>query len=190
MGSLPLLAVKFTPTDIGPVVVEPTRHSDDRGYFSEVFKSDAIVSAGLSDSFIQDNESLSREAGTVRGVHFQVGRSAQTKLVRVVTGALLDIAVDLRHSSPNFGRHVAVELSADNGLQLYIPKGFGHVFCTLEPDTVVQYKIDQAYDPVAERSVRWDDPDLEIDWPAIAGSVVSAKDAAAPLLRDAVDLFE
>ena len=178
-------------TKVAPVMlVESTRHEDSRGYFSEIFKRELFVAAGLTADFIQENESLSVEAGTVRGVHFQSGSSAQTKLVSVAVGAVFDVAVDLRRSSETFGQHVTMELSGKNGRQLYVPRGFGHAFCTLEPGTIVRYKIDRHYDPSAERTVRWDDPELGIEWPAGAGTVVSPKDASAPLLRHATELFE
>ena len=183
--------MKFAPTALADVVlVEPARFGDDRGYFSETYKAAAMAEHGLPTDYCQDNESLSRTPGTVRGIHFQLPPFAQAKLVRVVAGSIYDVAVDLRRSSPTFGQFVGAELSAINGHQLLIPAGFGHAFCTLEPNTTVSYKVNAAYSPESEGAVRWNDPTLGIPWPDVAGSVVSDKDAAAPTLADDPVLFE
>jgi dTDP-4-dehydrorhamnose 3,5-epimerase len=176
----------FEPTALlGVLIVTPRRFDDDRGWFSETWSRRAFAAAGIDADFVQDNQSFSRPAGTVRGLHFQRPPAAQAKLVRVLRGAILDVAVDIRRGSPTWGRWVGVELSAENGRQLYIPQGFLHGFVTREPDTEVAYKCDAFYAPDCEGAVRWDDPDLAIDWgidPATA--VLSPRDAAAPAFRD------
>lgn len=174
----------------GVFEIRPKRIEDARGWFSEAFKASALTERGIDVEFVQDNRSLSRDAGTVRGLHFQLPPFAQAKLVSVVRGAILDVAVDLRRSSPTFGRHVAARLSADSGNQLYVPEGFGHGFCTLEPDVEVFYKVSAPYAPAHDRAVLWDDPALGIVWPVDAAAAkLSPKDAAAPRLADAPDLF-
>ncbi len=171
-------------------LVRPKRHGDHRGFFSEVFNRDALVGAGLDLGFIQDNHSRSAKRGTLRGLHFQTPPFAQTKLVRVLRGAILDVAVDLRHGSATFGRHVAVELSEDNWDQLLVPRGFAHGFVTLTDDVEVFYKVDAPYAPAHDKGVCWDDPDLGIDWPVAPEDVVlSAKDAAQPRFRDLPVMF-
>lgn len=172
----------------GVKILRPKRFEDDRGWFSETFNRDALANAGIVTAFIQDNQSLSRLPGTVRGLHFQRPPFAQAKLVQVLAGAILDVAVDLRRNSPTRGRHVAVELSAANGLQLLVPEGFAHGFVTREPDTVVFYKVSAPYAPAHDAGVRWDDPDLAIRWDlGGATPVLSAKDQALPLLREMPD---
>ncbi len=166
------------------LVVEPVKHGDSRGFFSEVFRSDVLAEHGLAGPWLQDNHSRSATTGTVRGLHFQVPPSAQGKLVRVTRGAILDVAVDLRRSSPWFGKFVAEELSEDNWRQLWVPPGFAHGFCTTRPDTEVLYKVTAPYAPSADRGLRWDDPALGIPWPAVAGAVLSEKDRLLPLLAD------
>lgn len=169
----------------GLVLVKVAYHGDERGTFAEVFNRERFAAAGLPHQFVQDNQSWSREAGTLRGLHWQRPPFAQSKLVRVVKGAVLDVAVDLRRGSPTHGRHVMVELSAANHLQLLVPKGFAHGFLTLEPDTEVLYKVDAAYAAEAEGGVRFDDPELAIRWPTPPGiEVVSTKDLALPHLRE------
>lgn len=159
--------------------------ADERGWFGEIFNRNAFVAAGLPCDFVQDNQSYSARAGTLRGLHWQAEPHAQVKLIRVLRGAVLDVVVDLRRGSSTFGRHVAVELSAENRLQLLVPKGFAHGFLTLEPDTEVLYKVDAAYAPAAERGLHYADPDLAITWPDPPGvRVVSAKDRALPSLRE------
>lgn len=169
----------------GVVILTPRRFGDDRGFFSEVYSAAVLAQHGIDVTFVQDNHSLSRQTGVVRGLHFQSPPHAQDKLVRVGAGRVMDVAVDIRKGSPTFGRSVAVELSAAAGNQLFIPKGFLHGFSVLEPDSELLYKCSDYYAPACDGAVRFDDPDLAIDWgvdPATA--ILSAKDAAAPLFRD------
>jgi dTDP-4-dehydrorhamnose 3,5-epimerase len=176
---------EFQPLAIPDVVlVAARRFGDSRGFFSETWNAARYEAAGVKGPFVQDNHSLSAQRGTLRGLHCQVGTSVQGKLVRVVRGAIWDVAVDLRIGSPTYGRHVGAELSAANGVQLWIPPGFLHGFCTLEPDTEVTYKVSHAYyDPAAERGVIWNDPELALPWPAVADTAtLSAKDAKLPRL--------
>src|SRR5882757_2616522 len=168
----------------------PRRHQDVRGLFSEVWREDAMQAAGIDCRFVQENHALSRSAGTVRGLHFQIGETAQAKLIRCPRGSILDVAVDIRRGSPTFGRHTAVVLSAENWKQLYVPAGFAHGYCTLEPETEVLYKVTAYYDPPSERGVAWDDPDLGIAWPVgIEQAVLAAKDRSYPRLADLPDFF-
>ena len=163
------------------ILVVPDRHEDSRGVFSEVFSVPRFAAAGIGLSFVQDNQSLSRAPGTIRGLHCQVAPRVQGKLVRCVRGAILDVAVDARQGSPTFGRHVAAELSAEDGAQLWVPPGFLHGFCTLAPDTEVLYKVTDLYDRASERGVRWDDPDLALPWPVAPGeAVLSDRDRVLP----------
>ena len=168
-------------TDLpGVVVLTPRRFGDDRGFFSETWNARAMADAGFELDFVQDNHSLSAQTGTVRGLHFQAPPHAQDKLVRVIAGSVMDVAVDVRRSSPTYGRWVGEVLSAENGRQLQVPKGYLHGFATLEPDTQVLYKCTDFYAPEADGSVRFDDPDLGIDWGIDPGTaVLSGKDAAA-----------
>jgi dTDP-4-dehydrorhamnose 3,5-epimerase len=171
-------------------IVTPRRFEDQRGFFCETFNAKAFAEAGLPSVFVQDNYSLSRLKGTVRGLHFQIPPFAQDKLVRVHRGAILDVAVDLRRSSATFGSHVAVLLSAEKGNQLFIPVGFAHGFCTLENDTEVGYKVTAPYAADHDRGLRWSDPELMIDWPVGEDlAVVSDKDKIHPLLRDLPAFF-
>lgn len=164
-------------------VIETTPHGDSRGSFTETYHRDKLAALGIDEAFVQDNESISVAAGTIRGLHLQVAPSVQGKLVRCLRGAILDVFVDLRRDEPTYRSHGAATLRGDDALLLWIPGGFAHGFCTLEPGTVVSYKVTAPYDPTAERSVRWDDPELAIDWPVSAtDAVLSAKDAAAPSL--------
>ncbi len=161
-------------------LITPRRFSDDRGWFSETFSLRT-----LDTIFCQDNMSLSVNAGTVRGLHFQRPPSAQAKLVMVLQGRILDVAVDIRRASPTFGQHVAVELSAAEGNQLYIPRGFAHGFCTLEPGTQVMYKVDAFYAPESDAGIFWADPDLAINWPVrVDQAHLSPKDLGLPRLKD------
>lgn len=171
---------------IAPVVLlKPARHGDSRGYFTEAYSRRRLAEAGLNFDFVQDNLSLSAERGTIRGLHFQAAPSEQTKLVSVLRGAVLDVVVDVRAGSPTYGRHVAVELSAENGLQLLAPRGFAHGLCTLVPGTMVAYKVDGYYDATKDFGLRWDDPELGIAWPVGASEAkVSDKDRRQPLLKD------
>jgi len=183
--------MEIRPLDIADVkLVKPARFVDGRGFFSEVYRTSAFTEAGLAVEFIQDNHSRSNRAGTVRGLHFQLPPHAQDKLVRVARGRIFDVAVDVRRRSPTFGRHVAIELSAENWLQVFIPAGFAHGYCTLEPDTEVLYKASAAYAPHADAGILWDDPDLAIAWPVAAGAaLLSEKDTRLPRLKDAPVLF-
>lgn len=167
------------------LLLEPRRFEDARGFFAEVWSRQGFAAAGIGADFVQDNHSLSRDAGVVRGLHFQRPPMAQGKLVRVVRGAILDVAVDLRQGSPTRGRHVSAVLSAANGLQMWVPRGFAHGFCTLEPDTEVLYKVDAPYHRASDAGIRWDDPALGIKWPVAAGAaILSDKDREAPCLTD------
>jgi dTDP-4-dehydrorhamnose 3,5-epimerase len=178
--------MKITPQSIPDVLlIEPNRFGDARGFFSEVWKRSALAAHGFTVDFVQDNHSLSREVGVLRGLHFQRPPSAQGKLVRVVRGRILDVAVDIREGSPTYGQHVACELSAENWQQLWVPRGFAHGFMTLEPDTEVLYKVDAEYDRTTDAGIAWDDPALGIEWPIPAGGLIlSDKDRAAPRLAD------
>jgi len=178
----------FIPTPFeGLWLIDAPRFTDARGYFSETFRADSFAAAtGMAPVFVQDNESLSCR-GVVRGLHFQTGEASQAKLVRVVEGVIVDVAVDLRRSSPTFGRHFAVELSADNGRQLFVPRGFAHGFAVLSERARFLYKVDNYYNPAAERSIRFDDPALAIEWPvAPADRLLSPKDLAAPSFAEIV----
>ena len=166
-------------------LLRPRLFTDERGWFAEIFSSEVFERLGLPHGFIQDNQSLSLRAGTIRGLHFQLAPYAQRKLVRVIRGAVFDVVVDVRRDSATFGRHVAVELSAENGLQLLVPPGFAHGFLTLVGDTEVFYKVDAAYAPEHESGVNFADPELALPWPDPPGVVVaSAKDRALPLLKE------
>lgn len=174
------------PTEIPDVkVVTPKRFGDNRGFFSETYHRQRFLEAGIDADFVQDNCSLSAAAGTVRGLHFQSEPFAQDKLVRVVRGRILDVAVDLRRSSPTYGAHVAVELSADNGRQLYVPVGFAHGFCTLEPNTEIHYKVSAYYSVEHDHGLAWNDPALGIAWPVDAATaILSDKDRRQPMLAE------
>jgi dTDP-4-dehydrorhamnose 3,5-epimerase len=168
----------------GLVMVKPRRFGDDRGWFTETWTEDKHAAAGITGPFVQDNQSLSRIQGTVRGLHFQLAPAAQGKLIRVIHGRILDVAVDLRDGSPTYGRHVAVELDAEEGWQLWVPVGFAHGFCTLVPDTEIAYKVTAPYSPAHDRGLLWNDPALGIPWPDFAGAVLSDKDGKQPTLAD------
>ena len=174
----------------GLIAVTPRRHGDERGYFAETFRLDAFRAAAGDITFVQDNESLSARVGTVRGLHFQTGDFAQGKLVRCTAGALLDVAVDLRAGSPSFGRWAAIELTPENGRQLWIPAGFAHGFCTLKPDTVINYKVTAYYSAEHDKGLAWNDPAIGIEWPSVADpETLSAKDRAQPRLADLPEYF-
>ena len=169
----------------------PKKHGDARGFFSEIYNRTAWESAGLRFEFVQDNHSFSAAVGTLRGLHFQTPPFAQDKLIRVARGRILDVAVDIRRSSPTFGKYVAVELSVENWRQLLVPIGFAHGFVTLEPDTEVLYKTTAVYSPADDRGVAWDDPDIGVAWPLPeAGPMLSDKDRRWPRLCEAQELFE
>lgn len=181
----------FEDTEIpGVKIVSPKRHGDARGFFSEVYKQSDWRKAGLYLSFVQDNHSYSAPVGTLRGLHFQIDPAGQDKLIRVIRGRILDVAVDIRRSSSTFGKHVALELSAENWRQLLVPIGFAHGFVTLEPDTEVLYKVTRPYAPALDRGLAWDDPALGIEWPIPAGGpLLSERDRSWPRLRDLPELF-
>ncbi|MBQ3010932.1 MAG: dTDP-4-dehydrorhamnose 3,5-epimerase [Oscillospiraceae bacterium] len=169
----------------GVVIVEPKVFGDHRGFFMESWSQKKFEEAGLHYNFVQDNHSSSTVKGTLRGIHFQRGDKAQAKLVRCAKGAVLDVAVDLRPDSPTYKQWVAVELSAENKKQLMIPRGFGHAFVTLTDDVEFLYKADNFYAPEADGGIRWNDPELCIDW-GTDSPILSDKDANAPFLKDAV----
>lgn len=168
----------------GVKILQPKRFGDHRGFFAETFSKRLLAEAGITEDFVQDNHSLSAAVGTVRGLHFQAPPKAQAKLVRCGRGAIFDVAVDIRRGSPTYGEWVGVTLSAENGTQLMIPAGFAHGFATLEPDSEIVYKCSEYYAPETEGAVRWDDPDLAIDWPLKSAAILSEKDAAAPFLAE------
>jgi dTDP-4-dehydrorhamnose 3,5-epimerase len=174
----------------GVKIIAPAKHGDHRGFFSEVYREDVLARAGVNLKFVQDNHSLSAQVGTLRGLHFQIPPSAQDKLIRVLRGAILDVTVDLRASSPTFGQHASFELSAANWRQLLVPVGFAHGFCTIEPDTEVFYKVTNYYSAAHDGGLAWDDPDLGIAWPVSAQSaVLSDKDRRYPRLNDLPAVF-
>ena len=170
--------------------IRPVRHRDPRGFFSEIFRDDALRRHGIDIAFVQENHSLSVDRGVVRGLHFQVPPEGQAKLVRVAVGSVLDVAVDIRWGSPSYGRHVAIVLSAADGNQLFVPEGFAHGFCTLEPNTEVVYKVNRYYSPEHDRGMLWDDPALGITWPVGEGeALLSDKDRRAPRLAELPHYF-
>ncbi len=182
--------MKFIETDIeGVVIAETGRFEDARGWFSESFSQREFAAEVCGTVFVQDNDVWSRE-GVIRGLHYQLPPYAQAKLVRAVRGTIIDVAVDVRRESPTFGRHVAVELSADNRRQLFIPRGFAHGYSVIGGEALVVYKCDNYYVPQAEEGIRFDDPRLGIDWRVAAGdAVISEKDAMLPMLADTI-LFD
>lgn len=182
--------MEYKQTDIeGVYIIEPRVFTDPRGYFVEAWKKAEFEEHIGKVDFIQDNESKSTR-GVLRGLHYQQGEWSQAKLVRVIKGRVLDVAVDIRRSSPTFGRHVAVELSEDNKLQLFIPRGFAHGFLVMSDEAVFTYKVDNVYAPHAEAGILWNDPELGIDWPIRSDEVItSEKDMKQPLLKDA-QLFD
>ena len=169
--------------------ITPQIFGDSRGYFSETFRSDQLAEKGFTKEFIQDNQSLSSDPYTLRGLHFQTGPHAQDKLVRVLQGSILDVAVDIRSGSPTYGQHVAVTLTAENFKQLLVPAGFAHAFLTLEPDTLVAYKVTDYYSPECDSGIIWNDPDLAINWPLAEGCQpqLSEKDAQLGSFKDLPD---
>jgi dTDP-4-dehydrorhamnose 3,5-epimerase len=171
-------------------VLVPKQYKDHRGFFSEVYSTRLLKDAGVQAQFVQDNHSLSVEKGVLRGLHYQVAPMAQDKLIRVVRGAILDVAVDIRRGSPTFGRHVTEVLSAENWRQVFVPVGFAHGFVTLEPNTEVLYKVSAFYSPQHERGIRWNDPALGINWGIRESqAVLSTRDLHHPMLAQAQDLF-
>lgn len=174
-------------TDLdGVLIIEPKVFGDNRGWFTETYSKKILEAAGVDVEFVQDNHSYSAQKGTLRGLHFQMNPMAQCKLVRCTKGAIIDVAVDFRKGSPNYMKFVGVELSAENKRQLLLPKGFGHAFLTITDDVEVQYKVDAYYAPDCDRSVRFDDPDIGIDWKQWYDGdlVLSDKDKNAPFLKD------
>ncbi len=172
-------------------IITPKKFGDHRGFFSETWSRNAFAEAGLDLDFVQDNQSLSAPVGTLRGLHFQSAPFAQDKLVRVTRGRILDVAVDIRASSPSFGKHVAVELSAENWRQLLVPIGFAHGFVTLEPDTEVLYKVTAPYAPANDHGLAFDDPALGIDWRLpLSGLTLSDKDRKHPRLAEMLRYFD
>jgi dTDP-4-dehydrorhamnose 3,5-epimerase len=189
---LPLRSLAVQDSAISSVkLLTPLRHGDARGFFSEVYSRRSYRAAGIETEFVQDNYSRSRDRGVVRGLHFQIPPHAQHKLIWVTRGAIFDVAVDLRHGSPSYGRHVAAVLSADNWNQILIPVGFAHGFCTLEPDTDVVYKVSDYYSAAHDRGLAWDDPALGIEWPVEAGqAILSPRDRQHPGFAELPRFFE
>tara|TARA_R110002096_G_scaffold107181_1_gene235012 strand:+ start:1111 stop:1653 length:543 start_codon:yes stop_codon:yes gene_type:complete len=174
----------------GPLLISPKKFADDRGFFSESYKKTELKKVGICDEFVQDNHSLSLEKGVVRGLHFQIHPHAQGKLVRVTRGSIFDVAVDIRKSSPTYGKHVSVELSAENWNQLWVPVGFAHGFCTLQANTEVMYKVTDEYAPECDAGVMWNDVELAIDWPVSASeAILSDKDCRHPFFSQLPDYF-
>ena len=178
--------IEMQPTAIAEVkIIIPKVFEDHRGYFSETYNRKALEDIGLYGDFVQDNQSLSLVKGTVRGLHFQLPPFAQDKLVRVLRGSILDVAVDIRRNSETFGKHVTSILSAKEGQQIFVPIGFAHGFCTLEPNTEVFYKVTNYYSPEHDKGILWNDPDIGIEWPVAAGeAVLSENDRTRPRLKD------
>lgn len=181
--------MKITKTKLeGVVIIEPEVFGDNRGFFMESWNKRKMAEEGLDYDFVQDNHSKSTVKGTLRGIHFQKGDKAQAKMVRCVKGAVLDIAVDLRKNSPTFKQWVGVELSEENKKQLLIPRGFGHGFVTLTDDVEFLYKADNYYAPEADAGVRWNDPEIDVEW-GVENPILSEKDRKNPFLKECNDLF-
>lgn len=176
--------MKLTKTTIdGVIIIEPEVHGDHRGWFTETYSEKEYIKNGLNMNFVQDNHSMSAKKGTLRGLHYQEKPKAQTKLVRCTKGRIFDVAVDLRASSVTYGKWVGVELSSENKKQLLIPKGFAHGFVTLCEDVEVQYKVDEYYAPEYDKTIRFDDPDISVNW-GVETPILSEKDKNAPYLKD------
>ncbi|KAA3451017.1 dTDP-4-dehydrorhamnose 3,5-epimerase [Mesorhizobium sp. SARCC-RB16n] len=170
----------------GVLEIVPKRHGDARGFFMETYNAERFSQAGIDLTFVQDNHSYSAAAGVLRGLHYQLAPRAQDKLLRVIRGSIFDIAVDIRRASKTFGKWVGLEVSAEKGNQILVPKGFAHGFVTLVPDTEVLYKVTDTYSPEHDRSIRFDDPAIGIEWPSLAGGFqLSDKDLKAPMLAAA-----
>ncbi|MEK4372161.1 dTDP-4-dehydrorhamnose 3,5-epimerase [Paenibacillus sp. BGI2013] len=177
--------MKVTPLKLqGASLLEPMVHGDHRGFFMESYNDQHMQQHGLNYHFVQDNQSLSAQAGVLRGLHYQLNPKAQTKLIRVISGGIYDVIVDIRRGSPTFGQWEGFILSEHNYRQLLVPKGFAHGFCTLVPNTQVLYKVDEYYSPEDDRGILWNDPALGIDWP-ISNPILSVKDEKHPILHDA-----
>ncbi len=169
-------------------ILKPVKHGDHRGFFSETWNRKTLLDAGIDINFVQDNQSLSADKGTIRGLHFQIPPFAQDKLVRVVRGSILDVAVDLRKDSPTFGKHVSAVISAREWNQILVPVGFAHGICTLEPDTELIYKVSNYYAPSCDKGMLWNDPELGIDWPVEQGeAILSDKDLNQPTFGEVTD---
>ena len=166
------------------ILIKPTRHKDERGFFSETYSRRRYKEVGIDVDFVQDNHSFSREPGTLRGLHFQAPPNAQGKLVRCSKGAIFDVAVDIRKGSPRYGDWAGYELTEGNAHQLYVPVGFAHGFVTLHPGSEIMYKCTDYYAPQTEGSIRWNDPDISINWPLAEKFILNKRDAVAPLLKD------
>ncbi|MEH7392900.1 dTDP-4-dehydrorhamnose 3,5-epimerase [Bacillus sp. JJ1503] len=162
----------------------PKVHDDHRGFFMESYNESLLEKVGLNNKFVQDNQSLSKESGTIRGLHYQLNPKAQTKLVRVLSGAVYDVVLDIRKNSPTFGQWEGFILSENNFRQLLVPKGFAHGFCTLVPNTQIFYKVDEYYSPEHDRGILWSDPELNISWP-LSNPILSNKDENWPVLKNA-----
>lgn len=184
--------IEIIPTKLdGVVEIVPKRFGDDRGFFTETYNAKRLADNGITLDFCQDNHSLSRDKGTLRGLHYQTDPFAQDKLVRVTRGSVFDVAVDIRQGSPTYGQWVGVTLTAEKGNQLLVPKGFAHGFLTLEPDTEFLYKVTNYYAADNDRNIRYDDPEIGIEWPGDASAfTLSEKDRNAPLLADADNNFQ
>ena len=177
------LRVRTCASIAGPMLLTPKRHGDARGFFCESFKTSWFEALGISATFLQDNQSLSRSPGVVRGLHFQAAPHAQGKLLRVLRGSVFDVIVDIRRGSPSYGQSLGVRLDAETGDQLWVPVGFAHGFATLEPDTEVLYKVTAPYAPDCEGGLLWNDPALGVDWPVAAeAAVLSDRDRTWPTL--------
>ena len=182
--------MKIIKTELEVVVIlEPKRFGDHRCFFQESYSKRLWDELGLKFEFVQDNHSLSKEAGTLRGLHYQKYPKAQTKIVRVVTGAVLDVVVDIRKNSPTYGKYISAILTVDNNRQIIVPKGFAHGILTLVPNTHLLYKVDEYYSPENDRNIKWDDEELNINW-NWSNPILSDKDKNAPLLKDADNNFE
>ncbi|MDD9266612.1 dTDP-4-dehydrorhamnose 3,5-epimerase [Paenibacillus sp. GCM10023248] len=168
----------------GLYFLEPKVHSDNRGFFMESYNRNNFSKLGMNYNFVQDNHSLSLQAGVLRGLHYQLSPKAQTKLVQVVSGAIYDVVVDIRKDSPTFGQWLGTILSSDNKRQILVPKGFAHGFCSIVENTQVLYKVDEYYSPEHDRGILWNDPKLSIDWPT-TNPILSEKDKKHPLLKEA-----
>ena len=180
----------FSPTEKLPdvVIIQPRSFDDDRGWFMETYKNSEFATSGIPDTFRQDNHSRSEAKGVIRGLHYQMDPAAQGKLVRVLVGGIYDVAVDIRRDSPTFGEWVAIELSAENRRQVWVPPGFAHGFCTRTDVSEVAYKATNEYSPEHDRAIRWNDPTLAIEWPT-TDPLLSDKDANAPALAEAENNF-
>ena len=173
------------PSQLLPLIIIPDRHVDNRGWFSETFHHERLRDLGIACAFIQENLSSSRRSGTLRGFHFQEPPAAQAKLISVLRGRILDVAVDIRRNSPTYGRYVSVELTSNNGAQLFVPIGFAHGFVTLEDEVSVLYKVSDYYTPSYEGGIRWNDPDIGLPWPLQDTDIIrSERDDRLPLLKD------